>query len=551
MKSESHTQSLETLISDLEHAYNLRAEDPERCLHLSKTLFAQAETLQLLRPQALALRNIGVAQFLRSEYVAALGSLLQGAALAREIEDLSCLRDCLNFSGAVYVSLGDVPLAIESVQATLELDERSQHRNGIASGLNNLGILHIKLGRYAQALEYLGQAIQLATQLGDTQRQLEATANLGLAQMGNDQLEQALASFEAANALAELTGDRVLAARNLANLAEALTKLGRYEAALEINNQALTRAQAFGNQESEAYCLLNAGRIHLKANDPHRAVITLEHALVLAQEFGSQDLVFKVHQMLADAFERADNLRSALDHTREYQRLESKFRDSESERRVQAFAVRHDLDRARNQAEIERLKSVELAGLLETLRSLDREKDQLLEKLREQSRELEKQVVTDPLTNIFNRRHLEAVLREEFVKANRNKMPLPVAVMDIDSFKRVNDTFGHALGDLVLQTVAQIMLAQVRPGDLLARYGGEEFVMALPRSSQEQAVQICERMRLAIAEHDWASLHPQLQITVSIGLSCDPGAKNHEHLLSLADQKLYLAKDAGRNCLRF
>jgi diguanylate cyclase (GGDEF)-like protein len=259
--------------------------------------------------------------------------------------------------------------------------------------------------------------------------------------------------------------------------------------------------------------------------------------------------VFKVHQVLAEAFERANNLRSALDHTREYQRLESKFRDSESERRVQAFAVRHDLDRARNQAEIERLKNVELAGLLETLRSLDREKDQLLEKLREQSSELEKQVSIDSLTQLHNRRYLEQTLRNEYHKARGQAQELPLAIIDIDSFKRVNDTFGHAIGDRVLQVVAQIMQQHTRPGDLLARFGGEEFVIVLPRTNSQEAISICERLRVSIASYDWASIRADLNVTISLGMNCTTEFENHEQSLSSADTRLYEAKRAGRNRL--
>lgn len=539
--------SVDALMGSIERAYGLRLENPERCIEHSRNLLEQAEDFP--RAQSMAWRNIGVAQFLKAEYLEALTALLQGANLARNHNDSNTLRDCLNFIGAVYANLGDVAAAIENVQATLELDRQSGRQNGIVSGLNNLGILHLKLKRPTHALEYHQQALSLARELTDAQRELETVANIGLTLLELGQLEEARATFDQVHDLALTVGDRVLQGRNLSNLVEALTKLNLFDQALEANTQALALIREIGNQEGQAHCLLNAGRIHLLANDPHQAVVTLEHALVLGQTVGAHDFIFRAHQVLAEAFEATGNLRQALDHTRTSHRLEHEFRDSESEQRLQAFAVRHDLDRARSQAEIERLKSVELAGLLETLRQLDREKDDLLMQLRQQSQELELQVNIDSLTTLHNRRYLEQTLRNEFERAQAHKQDLPVAVIDIDSFKRVNDTFGHAVGDQVLQTVAQIMQQHSRNGDLLARFGGEEFVMVFPRASQAQAIEICERLRIAVAEYDWALIRTSLSLTISLGLNCSTELEGHEQSLSRADLKLYEAKRAGRNRL--
>jgi tetratricopeptide (TPR) repeat protein len=162
---ENATSSMETLMGSIERAYGLRLENPERCIEHSRDLLEQA--VDFPRAQGMAWRNIGVAQFLKAEYLEALTALLQGANLARNHDDSNTLRDCLNFIGAVYANLGDVAAAIENVQATLELDWQSSRQNGIVSGLNNLGILHLKLKRPSQALEYHRQALSLARELSD------------------------------------------------------------------------------------------------------------------------------------------------------------------------------------------------------------------------------------------------------------------------------------------------------------------------------------------------------------------------------------------------
>ena len=141
-------------------------------------------------------------------------------------------------------------------------------------------------------------------------------------------------------------------------------------------------------------------------------------------------------------------------------------------------------------------------------------------------------------------------MRHEFGKAQQRGAELPLAVLDIDYFKRINDQYGHVMGDQVLQAVARILLAHIRPGDLAARYGGEEFVLILPRTNVDQAVLVCERIRQVILNHDWTALHKNMRVTISIGLSADTNLHSHEQLLSAADAKLYRAKDAGRNRLK-
>jgi GGDEF domain-containing protein len=140
------------------------------------------------------------------------------------------------------------------------------------------------------------------------------------------------------------------------------------------------------------------------------------------------------------------------------------------ERRLRVMSLSRDLEKARAEAEIERLKSVELAQALEALRKANFEKSTLVQAL-------EEQVIRDPLTKLYNRRHLEAALAKEYAQAQHTGQPLAVAIVDIDDFKRINDQFSHLTGDLVLQKVAEVMSHNARQSDILARYGGEEFVL--------------------------------------------------------------------------
>ncbi len=165
--------------------------------------------------------------------------------------------------------------------------------------------------------------------------------------------------------------------------------------------------------------------------------------------------------------------------------------------------------------------------------------------------QLEILAVTDELTGLPNRRAFDLALASEMRRAARHQTPLAVLLVDVDHFKRVNDNFGHAVGDVVLARIAKEISRSIRrPGDFAARYGGEEFTVILPSTEAGGASFIAERMRLAIASMEPCPAEPTLgKITVSIGVASamvDPLTSSVE-LVRRADQALYSAKGAGRN----
>ena len=159
----------------------------------------------------------------------------------------------------------------------------------------------------------------------------------------------------------------------------------------------------------------------------------------------------------------------------------------------------------------------------------------------------ERLALQDGLTGLLNRRALDERLAQEVERARRHGHPLTVALGDIDHFKRINDTYGHLGGDEALKAVARLCQATARGGDSVGRYGGEEIALLLPETTAEEGLAVCERLRRAIEDHDWASLAPGLRVTISIGLSDRPDAPHPAALLAAADAHLYQAKQGGRN----
>lgn len=158
--------------------------------------------------------------------------------------------------------------------------------------------------------------------------------------------------------------------------------------------------------------------------------------------------------------------------------------------------------------------------------------------------------VTDPLTQVPNRRYLYQQLEAELARATRYATPLSMVMIDIDHFKLLNDTAGHSAGDDVLRKVAQLMKHSLRKVDTLARYGGEEFIVLLPQLGREEAAEVAEKLRRAIAESgmEQGRTQPLGKVTISVGVATMPNdATNDVKLIDSADAALYASKRGGRN----
>ena len=161
---------------------------------------------------------------------------------------------------------------------------------------------------------------------------------------------------------------------------------------------------------------------------------------------------------------------------------------------------------------------------------------------------IEKMATTDGLTGLFNHRAFQERLAEEFRRMSRFADPVSLLLTDIDYFKKVNDTYGHPVGDLVLKDVSRTIGQTIRNIDIAARYGGEEFAVILPGAGGEGARNIAERLRKAVMERTFSSDGRSFRVTVSIGIATSPvDAANKEELIEKADQALYHAKHNGRN----
>jgi diguanylate cyclase (GGDEF)-like protein len=163
-------------------------------------------------------------------------------------------------------------------------------------------------------------------------------------------------------------------------------------------------------------------------------------------------------------------------------------------------------------------------------------------------KEIERLAITDGLTGLFNHRHFQERLTQEFNRLDRFSEPISLLIIDIDHFKGINDTYGHPAGDAALKDIANIIKKTVRNIDIPARYGGEEFVVILIGTDARGAMNMAERLRNAVRSTTFSAGKDNFKVTISIGVSTyPPGSKRKEELIERADKALYHAKRTGRN----
>jgi diguanylate cyclase (GGDEF)-like protein len=164
-------------------------------------------------------------------------------------------------------------------------------------------------------------------------------------------------------------------------------------------------------------------------------------------------------------------------------------------------------------------------------------------------REYKRNALIDGLTALYNRRWLDDTLPRYVARYGRDRRPLSILMVDIDLFKRVNDTYGHPVGDVVLFTVAQTLRHHIRPGDFAARYGGEEFLVILADSDEHGAVKVGERLRAAVSRATvrTGDADTVLTVTISVGAARLLNGQKTDELIVAADAALYESKRLGRN----
>jgi diguanylate cyclase (GGDEF)-like protein len=538
------TDRLSALLAE---STNALAHDARDAARLAAEATALATLVSDTRSRARARYLEGRAAELALDEPAALEAYREALAGFQSVRDDVGRADALRGIGQVYDTLGDAPQALAHHLRALAIAEDAGDVASQAAAMRTIGIVHSRAGRPDVGLEWYQKSLELPGAQGDPLERARTLNNIGINLKNLGRYDASLATLHSALAAFKAAGATLGQAGALNNLGATLEKMGRLDQAEATLREALERSTASGYGEGVVNASLGLGRVCDRTGRSGEARMHLETGLDVAQHAGLLINEVEAHDALADLHERCGDHAAAVRHLRASRELERRLLSEASDRRLKMLSIRYQVTAAQRETDLMRAKQDELAKANARLAALnldlaasDAQKSRLVAELERQTRE-------DSLTGLANRRRLDQRLRDEYDRAARYGRPLAVAIADIDHFKAVNDRWTHAVGDTVLKQVANVLNAGVRHTDLVARYGGEEFVLVLVETGAEAAASVCEKVRLAIASHDWGRIAPGLAITVSIGWSADTSLPGPESMLGAADAALYRAKAAGRN----
>lgn len=434
-----------------------------------------------------------------------------------------------------YRSFGDYDLAADYGMKGLRLAQDTQNLNRETRILNILSVIYAESENLNAALEMGLKVVQCQRELGYFPGESVALNNLALTYLDMGDGEKALSVCQESIRIArehDLETVEITALSSLGEIYIGIQDLVNAEKTL-LDVLVRTRERSLGSEEFQ--CLYHLGRVYLQLGKEEEAIQYLQSGLASTQVSNDRRGEYLCHQLLTEIFEKKKDFEIALKHHKQFHALKETVFNENSAKRLMGLQVSHQVESAKKDASIQYLKNIELKREIEE------------RKLAQEA--LAKLAGVDALTGVLNRREFFNLGEKEITRAIQANHPLSVILLDLDHFKCINDTHGHAIGDRVLIEITRLLQESLRQGEIIGRYGGDEFVIILPGSTREHAKQIAGRLLEKINKHIIATSKGDISITASMGIvELDQHrAKNLDEVLELADQALYQSKHAGRN----
>jgi diguanylate cyclase (GGDEF)-like protein len=492
----------------------------------------------------------------------ALGDINHGIEMARQSSDEPMLATGLELRGGIYSYLGIYGKALADLLEAQKIFVQKELPEAASLTLQDIGVAYRRLGYADKSREYLSQSIEHEQLVGDHESLFASTLQLGFVDEETGHYAAALATQQHALELATATGDHQSTGSARLAIAAVFTDLQRYPEAQAALQSAEADFAAAGDNADTGMVAYERGRALAGLGQHRKALDEFNRAETAFDASGNQRYQEQLHQAKAQTLETSGQSAQALAEYKLYLSLHDEVTRQRADQQAQMLREQFDTDRSN--MENARLKTEQAlkdhqVEALQRVRGWQRTAMGLLAILLglfallviRQLRKLrgwKRMASLDALTGVANRRGIEYFMAAAMRQAKARHEPLAVLALDIDRFKHINDSFGHAAGDRVLQHVARTCAEALRDADLLGRIGGEEFLVVLPGNTLDQAADVAERLRVRVESLALEDLPAGLRTTISIGVAqMSPQDLSVADLLLRADEALYRAKAEGRN----
>ncbi|MDC8758971.1 diguanylate cyclase [Janthinobacterium sp. hw3] len=482
-------------------------------------------------------------------------------------------------AGEAWAEEGNFPAALAKLQQAVDLARQYGAPGSLASALNALAVLYTQMKEYAKGFEVLEEALQVAERLRSPGRlAIAKNTEYGLA-MDSRQPERGQRALLEALALERKLDAKGMIAKTLVNLSDSYLKQYDYNKALQFADEAIVAAARINDSIIDATARVNIGQALIGKGRLAEGKQRFAEGLRFFELANSQPEMQTVLQEYGSALERAGDMAGAVAAYHRERAISNQLFERQRQKAVYELQEKYEMDKKRRQIELlsreNQVKGAELDNrrlqqriwwLLAVVFALASAVVGLLYRkvrhanvqLEVKNLELKQQSSRDPLTALYNRRHFQEFMRLHKQVEQRGAGPADadlvgaLFLLDVDHFKHVNDTHGHAAGDAVLKSIAEHLRVLLRETDMIVRWGGEEFLAFLPAVPRSGIDEVARRVLNGVAAHHIDYQGRQIAVKVSIGFAPFPLVPLDlplpwERAVNLVDMALYLAKAHGRN----
>lgn len=449
------------------------------------------------------------------------GQIADSGRLIREINAWAAANDqehilarSHRLLGGFFRRLGDHDSALEHALRALKHLPSGVAPPTRADHLMTLALTLDESGAYEDAKQRFDEVLAIANATGDVQFELFALNNMAFTYYDLGDLEKAAEMITRIRDLSE-RHHFPLIAMQLDTIAKGEILLGRPDEAERTLLPVITdpSERRLSELASLPECMLTLSQAQLLQGKLGEAQAMLDEAKHLCEDHGLAALCVQARLRQAELYAEAGRYKEAYEEHRVFHEEAEALRSAEREAKAHIFQAVFEAEEARKSSE-----------------------------------HFREMALRDPLTGLRNRRFIDDHIDELLEQTRESGDPLTIAIIDLDYFKRVNDTLSHVVGDTVLINVAKILSVAAAEPAAVARMGGEEFVALFPRTDEKQGLELANRMCRAIRGADWSPITGTLPVTASIGVhTVYGGSISRMELLGIADRRLYIAKRAGKD----
>lgn len=352
-------------------AWELRSAEPGRSFAYAQEAYDLAEKWSYARGLAYGLLNIGIARRYQADYEAALSALLKALPIFQVIEDLQGRAAVLNWVGNVYFRMGNYPHALDYYLKSSVISEELQDVQQSASCLTNIGRVYYGLGDYKNSLLFHKRSLALREAMGDQQERAMVIWDISRTYYGMGEYDNALAYCRQSLDIRRKINDRRGMAASLHVLGDIYEKMGDHYRALLNYHRSLVVVQAVDEKYGEAMTNSRIGALYTALHKPDQALPFLEHALTVARQIKAHEAEYETHRMLSELYRYLGDHQKALEHFEMFYALKEEVTDKQNQQMLQNLQRGYEIEKAQREAEIYRLKNVELADALQEVQILN------------------------------------------------------------------------------------------------------------------------------------------------------------------------------------